>query len=72
MGQENFDEEDAGPDADSNSSTWRSLSVEPAGFLSLLSMITSFLILQNMMMQTICQVDLGYPEEKCTEIINNV
>lgn len=44
------------------------LSVEPAGFLLVLSMVVSNLLFQNIMMETICRVDLGYEAEMCKKL----
>jgi len=54
------------------SSTVKSMSLEAVGFLALMSMVICYLIYQNIIMQTICQVDLGYPADKCGEIVNKV
>ncbi|XP_021967778.2 uncharacterized protein LOC118433628 isoform X2 [Folsomia candida] len=50
----------------------KDLSVEPAGFLLVLSMVVSTLLFQNIRMETTCRVDLGYDMEVCKEIINKV
>jgi len=54
------------------SSTVKSMSLEAVGLLALMSMVICYLIYQNIIMQTICQVDLGYPADKCEEIVNKV
>jgi len=53
-------------------SVLKSLSVEPAAFLLVVSLIVSHLLFQNVIMDTTCRVDLGYSEEACFQIINKV
>lgn len=53
-------------------SVFKSLSVEPAGFLIICSVVVSHLIFQNLVMETACRIDLGYPADTCKEIIGKV
>ncbi|OXA62353.1 solute carrier family 46 member 3 [Folsomia candida] len=53
-------------------SVFKTLSVEPAGFLVICSIIMSHLMFQNLLMETACRGDLGYEAATCKEIITKV
>lgn len=44
------------PSSNSKVTLFKSLSVEPAGFLVIVSVVISHLIFQNLLMETICRV----------------
>lgn len=62
----------SGRDKKSCMASLKGLTVEPAGFLLVVALVVSHLAFQNVVMETICRVDLEYDADICKEIINKV
>lgn len=50
----------------------RSLSVQPVGLLVVMGLVWNHLLYQNLLMESICRVDLGLPAATCENIVRNV